>query len=247
MAQNPVSFPHWNGFRGALSFTFDDAMESQILSLKPLLDKFGIKATFFVCGCSEFFQKHPEEFAKLAQEGHEIGNHTASHGHLPQMDDEDLQREIEGFRQTLQCQLNDAGKINLGRDFHPVEITSFATPYCENSERVKRVIAQGHHLNRDCGGLIYNQWNEEPDWYSIRALAWHRKEQAVKSIKASIDKTEEGAWLTLLYHGVTNNDDPYAIDIRDMEEILRYAKSKHLWIAPFGTIGKYYQKNFLTH
>jgi peptidoglycan/xylan/chitin deacetylase (PgdA/CDA1 family) len=70
--------PEWlNGKKAALSFTFDDARQTQLTNAIPCLDQYGIKATFYV------LQKNVERdvagWQRIAQEGHEIGNHTISH------------------------------------------------------------------------------------------------------------------------------------------------------------------------
>ncbi len=45
-AAGPVTTVPWNGHKGAVSFTYDDARDGQIPNLLPQLDSLGIKATF---------------------------------------------------------------------------------------------------------------------------------------------------------------------------------------------------------
>ena len=43
----PVSTVPWNGYVGAVSFTFDDALKNQIDNLKPVLERLpDVKVTF---------------------------------------------------------------------------------------------------------------------------------------------------------------------------------------------------------
>ncbi len=42
-----------------------------------ILDKYGVKATFFMVG--ENIDKHPEVFEQVVKAGHAIGNHTYNH------------------------------------------------------------------------------------------------------------------------------------------------------------------------
>ena len=42
-----------------------------------LLDKYQIKATFFMVG--DNVRKHPEEYKMVVERGHRIGNHTFNH------------------------------------------------------------------------------------------------------------------------------------------------------------------------
>jgi peptidoglycan/xylan/chitin deacetylase (PgdA/CDA1 family) len=63
-------------FRGALSLTFDDGLESQLRNGIPLLEKFGFKGTFYVIPRSE---EQLEPWREVADKAHEIGNHSLSH------------------------------------------------------------------------------------------------------------------------------------------------------------------------
>jgi peptidoglycan/xylan/chitin deacetylase (PgdA/CDA1 family) len=58
--------------------TFDDGPIPDITEfVLEELAKFNAKATFFCIG--DNVRKHPDVFAKLAQQGHSIGNHTFNH------------------------------------------------------------------------------------------------------------------------------------------------------------------------
>ncbi|MCQ2064964.1 MAG: polysaccharide deacetylase family protein [Bacteroidaceae bacterium] len=58
--------------------TFDDGPIPEVTPwLLDLLDRYGIKATFFVVG--ENASKYPELMAELTKRGHHVGNHTFNH------------------------------------------------------------------------------------------------------------------------------------------------------------------------
>lgn len=61
----------------ALSLTFDDARESQVIVGTPLLDQYSIKATFFVVPSA--VEKQLAGWKKAVANGHEIGNHSLLH------------------------------------------------------------------------------------------------------------------------------------------------------------------------
>ena len=65
------------GKRVAVSLSFDDARASQVNSGIPLLDKYGVKATFYVNPGN--IEKQLSGWKKAVANGHEIGNHTSSH------------------------------------------------------------------------------------------------------------------------------------------------------------------------
>jgi peptidoglycan/xylan/chitin deacetylase (PgdA/CDA1 family) len=70
-------FPWPEGIRCAVSLTFDDARLSQIDAGIPLLDRFGVKATFYVS--PDAVLERLEGWKRAAANGHEIGNHTLRH------------------------------------------------------------------------------------------------------------------------------------------------------------------------
>ena len=62
----------------AVFLTFDDGPIPEVTPwVLDLLDKYGIKATFFMVG--DNVRKHPEEFCMVVERGHRIGNHTFNH------------------------------------------------------------------------------------------------------------------------------------------------------------------------
>ncbi|NDV80665.1 polysaccharide deacetylase family protein [Bacteroides sp. 51] len=62
----------------AVYLTFDDGPIPEITPwVLDLLDKYEIKATFFMVG--DNIRKHPETFRMVVERGHRIGNHTFNH------------------------------------------------------------------------------------------------------------------------------------------------------------------------
>ena len=62
----------------AVYLTFDDGPIPEVTpQVLAILDRYHIKATFFMVG--ENVDKHPDVFAQVLQAGHHIGNHTYNH------------------------------------------------------------------------------------------------------------------------------------------------------------------------
>ena len=62
-----------------IALTFDDGPHPRYTErILEILERYDIKATFFVIGVN--IQNYPEPFAKIVAAGHEIGNHSFSHG-----------------------------------------------------------------------------------------------------------------------------------------------------------------------
>lgn len=63
-----------------IALTFDDGPGETTPAVLALLKKSGARATFFLCG--QNVERFPQFARKIAEAGHEIGNHTYSHPRL---------------------------------------------------------------------------------------------------------------------------------------------------------------------
>lgn len=100
-----------DGKRVAVSLTFDDSRLSQIDTGLAVLEKEGVKVTFYVQ--APRVQERLEGWKKAVAEGHEIGNHTLTHpctGNYPfsranALEDSSLKRmaqEMDGNNRKIQ-------------------------------------------------------------------------------------------------------------------------------------------------
>ncbi len=255
-ADAPIETVPWNGHVGAVSFTFDDALENQVENLTPILkDLPDAHVTFFLTNMGNGLQKNAAGFAALANSGHEIGNHTDTHAHLSGISDNaELEKEIVKYADQLESVMADNGA--------KVRVTSLATPFCESNDQVRDVIESRHFINRDCGWHGRNEWDVEPKWLSLQAKIWTRSGASVDEQLSSLDtaayignfeaanpwevSVKGGSWLVVLNHGVTEDQgDDYAINPSDIKKLFQHALENDLWVAPFGTIGAYHRAHFI--
>ena len=74
----PRAFWRMDKNEKAVYLTFDDGPIPEITPwVLDLLDKYNIKATFFLVG--DNVRKHPKEFQMIVERGHRLGNHTFNH------------------------------------------------------------------------------------------------------------------------------------------------------------------------
>lgn len=66
--------------RALAALTFDDGPGEQTPAILEALQEAGVRATFFLCGSN--VERYPGHARRIAQAGHEIGNHTYSHPSL---------------------------------------------------------------------------------------------------------------------------------------------------------------------
>ncbi len=76
-----------------IALTFDDGPHpSYTYRILDILDRYGVKATFFMIGTN--VEYYPEVAKEVLRRGHEIGNHTYSHSRLTKMDGSTLTEEL---------------------------------------------------------------------------------------------------------------------------------------------------------
>lgn len=77
-----------------IALTFDDGPHpKKTKEIINVLEKYGIKATFFVIGIN--VKNYPETMRNIVDHGYEIGNHTYSHKILKNSKKSDIKNEIE--------------------------------------------------------------------------------------------------------------------------------------------------------
>jgi len=67
------------GTRAAVSLAYDDALDSQLDNALPVINRYGIKASFYLTLSNPTVAKRMAHWRAAAQAGHELGNHTLFH------------------------------------------------------------------------------------------------------------------------------------------------------------------------
>jgi peptidoglycan/xylan/chitin deacetylase (PgdA/CDA1 family) len=146
--------------------TFDDDWKGQYLYVKPILEKYGFKGTFYVtCDCLNYQNStvcnnsaEPgsvmtwEDVESLDNAGHDIQSHGMSHIDLTNVPQNVLDYEIG---QSKQCLLD-----------HNINSTVFANAYStgwDNSTIINTVAKYYDMARNDYGTLTYLKCNEWTD------------------------------------------------------------------------------------
>ncbi|WP_288378505.1 polysaccharide deacetylase family protein [uncultured Massilia sp.] len=79
-AAEPARAFAWpNGARAAVSLAYDDALDSQLDHALPVLDRHGIRATFYLQLSNPAVAQRMAAWRAAARRGHELGNHSLFH------------------------------------------------------------------------------------------------------------------------------------------------------------------------
>ncbi|HYY85922.1 MAG TPA: polysaccharide deacetylase family protein [Nitrososphaeraceae archaeon] len=88
----------------AVIFIFSDGLKSQFTNAKPILDKYGFKATFDIV-CNYVGAKNGymdwDEIKELNDEGNDIGSHSMSHVRLTGLSEKSIEYEVGESKKCL--------------------------------------------------------------------------------------------------------------------------------------------------
>lgn len=115
-----------------IALTFDSGWEyDKTLQLLDVLDKYQVKATFFLRG--GWVKDHPDLAREIVSRGHLIENHSQAHGHMNTMTQDEIAADI--------IESTDIIKNTIG--YTP---TLFRPPYGEYNNRLLNALGeQGYH------------------------------------------------------------------------------------------------------
>jgi len=184
--------------RPLVSVTFDDGLESQFKDAIPVLDKYGIKATFFLASGLLDSQDHltPSQVVKIVKDGHSLGSHGVNHIYLNNLSNEKLNYELKNSQELLSSKFN-----------YPV--IDFALPYGAYDEITLSGIEKYYRSNR----TVEPGLNSIVDFniYKIKSKVMELSEP-VSDITDLVNQAKQScAWLVLVYHDIDNNGDFFSV------------------------------------
>jgi peptidoglycan/xylan/chitin deacetylase (PgdA/CDA1 family) len=228
----------------ALSITFDDARLSQIDTGIPLLDKYGVKATFYVSPGS--MMKRLDGWKKAVQNGHEIGNHSVFHpcsGNFTWSRNKALE---EYTLQKMMAELDSANRlIKEVLGVHPV---SFAYP-CGQTFIGRGVNVQSYvpliAFMFESGRGWLNEAPNDPLFCDLSQLnASELDGKSFDQVLKVIETTKaNGHWLILAGHEM-NEEGFQTSQLKTIEAICKYATdpSNGVWIDSVHNIASYIKR-----
>lgn len=84
-----------------IAFSFDATWGTENTDrLLEILARYGVKTTFFLAG--NWVEEYPEYVQKIAEAGHEIGNHSYAHGHMASMSEYQIRQDLERNGQMIE-------------------------------------------------------------------------------------------------------------------------------------------------
>jgi peptidoglycan/xylan/chitin deacetylase (PgdA/CDA1 family) len=255
-----------NGFKGAVSLTYDDGRHSNVELAIPQLNRNGLRGTFYLTNASNYLLGQIEDWKSVAASQHEIGDHSWQHPMNPasiedsdpstggpieywsQYDEYTFYRDqIDPLEYEITSRIS--GKFaNKPRTWaYPCGVMRLKSPDQEGADRYERAIrcnfraARAHYDDpADLGPQ--NPLTVAQRRYQIAAKVptwgYVKSDHAIDYMNDAIMRHR---WAVLIFHDVFNREpqNDGETSERVHQEILTWIKDHQIWCAPFGEVFDY--------
>ncbi|WP_160058068.1 LysM peptidoglycan-binding domain-containing protein [Alkalicoccus saliphilus] len=137
-----------NTSQKVVALTFDDGADgTNINSILDTLDLYDVKATFFLTGTG--LKDHPQDIKRIADEGHQLGNHSYSHPDFRTLTASQIKSELDKTEALA--------KQETGESTKPI----FRAPYGYTNDAVLAAVGTAGYTHTI-------QWNiDTVDWRGV--------------------------------------------------------------------------------
>lgn len=243
--QPAQNFQWPDGVKAAVSLSFDDARSSQLDNGIPILDTYGIKATFYVVPGN--MEQRAADWKQAAAKGHELGNHSLTHpctGNFAFASD----KALEGY--TLQEMARELDEANRQiQAIAGVRPKTFAYPCGQtfvgrglDTRSYVPLVAERFLAGR----LWLSEDANNPAFCDLaQVLGMESDGKSFAEIKTLIDKAvQDGAWLVLAGHDIGPPARQTTL-ATTLEAFCQYATehTDEIWVAPVQDVAGYIAKH----
>jgi peptidoglycan/xylan/chitin deacetylase (PgdA/CDA1 family) len=246
-AQAPVSSFHWpEGYRAAVSLSFDDARESQLDVGAPVLAETRTKVTFYLTAGN--LGNRADDWKKAAAAGHELGNHSMVHpcsgnfgwSRTHALEDMSLDR----MRQEL-TEANRA--IEAATGVRPV---TFAYPCGQTFVGRGRGVQSYVPLISELflsGRLWLSEAPNDPGYADLAQLTGYPMDdvefdELEPVIRNAVDR---GQWLVLAGHDIGSTPGKQVTRVSMLRALTRYLQQRDrlVWVDTVGAVAAHVQRS----
>jgi peptidoglycan/xylan/chitin deacetylase (PgdA/CDA1 family) len=212
-----------------VSLTFDDAFTSFYDNALPLFDEYDMAGTIYLVSQDFDDPKYmtPTQLKALENYGFEMGSHSVTHAHLPQLSLDELRYELEESKRIIEERLE-------------TNIEHFATPYGEYNDQVLNEIMRVYdsHRSVDVG---YNGADFSPR--NIRSMS-PTNTTTVEEVLDWVDMAiANDTWLTITYHDIVNGGGKFTNTPAHLEAVLAGLSARGVAVMTVGEALQYLDDN----
>ncbi len=236
----------WNEKKCAVVITYDDALDSQLDIAIPLLDSLNLKATFYIPGKANTLKTRLQEWRQVAEEGHELGNHTIFHPCYGKSKNRKWVKPEYDLDNYTPKRIKDeilVQNVLLNAIDGKTKRTFAYTCGDKTVDNVKfiNLLKQDFVAARDVQrGFNYP---EKVDIYNLKIFSANKKTTGKELIKKVKKAKKENALVIFLFHGLTPEEKPTAPE-KSHRKLLEYLAKhkKDIYIAPLVEVIEFYKR-----
>ena len=236
----PFAWPH--GVRAAVSLSYDDAIDSQLDRAVPALDRFGLKASFYLTLGSPGLARRLPEWRALAAHGHELGNHTLFHqcsralaGHQWVTPENDLDHTPLA-QMVAQVRLGNAMLQAIDGKTRRTLTVPCGDRMALGGDYISAVKSDFIAIKSGDGAVIADMRTLDPYRVGVTAPSEVTGKQLIELVKAAVAK---GTMINFTFHGI--GGDYLTVSSQAHEELLAYLATHRdlVWTDTFINIMSY--------
>lgn len=259
-----ISVKKWpDDKKSAFSFTFDDGYLTDYEYVRPVMNQFGFKATFYVI--ADFLTDNPPgnwrygtwwHFKQLAQDGHEIGSHMMTHSDLTKMSIGNINTpgtvQYEMYQSKRRIEEKIPGHLCI----------TCAYPYTNHNSSVDNIAKMYYQAGRAVGNSPNNSSMSENELFGVKCQ-WPAFNLPRNSLSDDLDELESfknyiqnsinsGGWAMLMGHEVypfsmlkemLNKGAYYPITTEWLTDLSTWIKTKSnandIWVGTVANVVRY--------
>ncbi|HEY4206458.1 MAG TPA: polysaccharide deacetylase family protein, partial [Puia sp.] len=231
----------WQGKKCAVVLTYDDAIDQQLDNAVPVLDSLGLKATFYITAFSHSMQTRMNEWRKLAEEGHELGNHTLYHPCIGGTGREWVTPERDMRNYTVQRMVDETRMTNVFLHALDGKTTRTFAYTCGDMKIGDTSFMDGMKSDFVAARGVRSQMHKigEVDLYNVDCYGVNG-ETGAQMIEWAKEAMKTNSLLVILFHGVGGGN---ALNVTPAahSEFLHFLKDneKDIMIAPMITVAEH--------
>lgn len=207
-----------------VSFTFDDVPDSAYLNGAAVLDRHGIRGTFYVasgiCGSEDTHWRviGEEQVRKLHDAGHEIGCHTFSHVRVEDLDAQRMEKECDANLRRL-------------RELCPgIALTNFCYPFGRASLPRKMQLQKRFD---SCRGIYEGINAGTADLGMLRMIELYDRTLTKDKLRRALDETQErNGWLIFATHDVADPPSWIGCSPRLLDDVVTAVMAENMTCLP---------------
>jgi peptidoglycan/xylan/chitin deacetylase (PgdA/CDA1 family) len=209
--------------KARVSLTFDDAWRSQFTNGIPVLNKYGMKATFYMLTGETADPQYMsvDQMKQIQAGGHEIASHTIDHPHLPTLSAAEIDRQLKDSQAALRGWMG------------PGVAKNFCTPFGEYNATVVSIAKKYYRSHRSTDEGFNTK--DATDVYNIKVQNILGTTTPAQ-VGLWVDQAKrDNSWLVLVYHEVAANnavEDPtYSVTPQNLDAELALIQAKGVTVS----------------